>query len=256
MAGHRLTRQRCRQSRQHLQPGPQIIAAVRAGDPVADDKRGRHPLAHKLARGDPADQRAAGIDHPEMADVMAAHPAKRDMHEIIRPDGDHRRGHDGGQRQLAHPRGITDRLADLIDNVALRDNAGDGLRAVPDKDTVGRSVMHRRRCRAKRRIRRQQHRRVKHQVGDAVLIGIGVDPLQRGVVLRGGMRRRHIHPAGRDIRLPQIVKLRHLAPGVAKGDNPLPGQRRQHLLIDGQRDGGIAERRMAVGHRHLIMRRQ
>ena len=33
-------------------------------------------------------------------------------------------------------------------------------------------------------------------------------------------------------------------------------QSRQHLLIDGQRDGGIAERRMAVGHRHLIMRRQ
>ena len=255
VACHRLAGQRRGERRQHLQPGAEVVAIVGAGDPVANDKRRGHALAHQFARGNPADKRAAGLHNAEMADVVAAHPAERDMHEIIRADGDHRRRHDAGERQFADAGAVADRLAHLQYDIALRHDALDSLRRMADKDTIGRGVMHHRRRRAQRRVRWQDHRILKHQVGDAVLIGIGVDPLQRGMIC-GRRAPPPIHPAGGDIRHAQVIQLRHLAPGIAKRDDPLPGKRRQHALIDRQRDRRIPARGVAVGHRQLEMRRQ
>ena len=56
------------------------------------------------------------------------------------------------------------------------------------------------------------------------------------MILRRGVRRRHIDLAGSDIRLPQRAQPRHLAPGVTKRDDPGFGKRRKKVTIDRQCD--------------------
>ena len=234
-----------------LNAGPgarEFCRGLGVADVVAEQQRALRAQAQEVTRRQRANHRAGIVDHAEVANAQAVHPPDRHIGVRIGIDHDERPRHRAvdGLRKC-----VVTALGEHTQDIALGHDAGISgrRRAVARMHVYRRYPFGRdlRDHRGQRRLRRDETRWRRHDLGHTMAVRIGIDA-RSGIGERIGRHAGHVGPAGANLLVDQLPQRGGGVDRLAKRADAAIAQQRHQLLEYHGRGRCITERRVALDH--------